>query len=84
MLEASGEITISDNTGGTADLVLNGGSIVSGVNPQFLDLADGTGNVHNHLEFDLTDSLVNSDDFGAYGLLVQLQSDHSPGDGTMT
>ena len=80
-LEASGRIAFEDNTGGTADLVLNGGFIESGDSPQFIGLADGNGNVHDHIVWDLLDDATAPT--GAYGLLVQLQSDFGPLDGTI-
>lgn len=78
-LEATGRIAFEDNTNSTPDLVLNGDSIESGVNPQFIGLADGNGNIHDHITWDLLDDA--SAPQGAYGLLVQLQSDFSPLDG---
>ncbi len=80
-LEASGRIVFEDNTFSTADLVLNGDSIESGVNLQFIDRANGGGNIHDHIVFDLLDDATAP--IGAYGLLVQLHSDFAPIDGNM-
>ncbi len=80
-LQATGRIAFLDNTGSTPDLILNGDSIESGVNPQFIGLADGGGNVHDHISWDLLDDA--SAPLGAYGMLVQLQSDFAPLDGNM-
>ena len=80
-LEATGRIAIEDNTVSTPDLVLNGSSIESGANPQFIGLADGNGNVHDHVVWDLLDD--DTAPTGAYGILFQLQSDFDPIDGNM-
>ncbi len=72
-LEATGRLAFRDNTAGTPDLVLNGSAIESGVTPQFIELADSGGEVHDHIVWDLLDD--NTAPFGAYGILVQLQSD---------
>ena len=81
MLEPLGRMAILDNTGSTADLILNATSIESGINPQFIDLGDGGGNIHDHVVFDLLDDATAPQ--GAYGLLFQLQSDFAPADGNM-
>ena len=81
-LESVGRFSISDNGGtGTADLVLNGASIESGVNPQLLGTGDGDGDIHDHISFDLLDDGSAPD--GAYGVLVQLQGDFDAPDGNM-
>ena len=72
-LEATGRLAFEDNTAGTPDLVLNGSAIESGVTPQFIELADSGGEVHDHIVWDLLDD--DTAPFGAYGILVQLQSD---------
>jgi hypothetical protein len=80
LLSATGRIGVQDNSSSTADLILQGNSIESGPNQQFLGTAIG-GAVHDHLIFDLLDD--STAPLGAYGLLVQLQSDFSsvPGNG---
>jgi hypothetical protein len=80
MLEAFGQIAVQDNTGSTADLFLNGGS-ASGPNPQFIQDADGDGNIHDHVIFDLLNE--GSSPAGAYGVLFRLQSDFAPANGSM-
>ena len=80
-LEASGRIAFEDNTGSTPNLILNGSQIESGVNPQFIGLASSGGNVHDHITWDLLDD--SSAPTGAYGILVQLQSDFSTLDGNI-
>ena len=78
-LEPSGELTIKDNSDETADLLLNGGSF-SGLNQQFLGLGEVVPNeeiLHDHLVIDLVDD---SAPRGAYGVLLQLESDLSPAD----
>ncbi len=72
-LEATGRIAFKDNTSGTPDLVLDGSIIESGVTPQFIALANSGGNVHDHITWDLLDDATAP--LGAYGILVQLQSD---------
>ncbi len=81
ILEDSGRLGIYDNSLSTADLILNGGAIESGPNPQFIGLGDVDGDVHDHLIVDLLDDGVAPD--GAYGVMFQLQSDFSVADGTM-
>lgn len=76
-LESGGRISIFDNTASTADLILFGTEIESGPNPQFLAVGGADQTVGDvHLEFDLLDD----ETIGAYGLLLQLQSDFD-GDG---
>lgn len=79
MLEALGRISILDNSSGTAHLVLNGSTIESGDNPQFIDRGDSVGDIHDHVVFDLLDD--GTAPAGAYGLLLQLQSDFATVDG---
>ena len=78
-LQALHRVSVLDNSGGTADLVLSGGIIESGDNPQFLGTGDSGGDIHDHVTFDLLDDATAP--FGAYGLLVQMQSDFNPVDG---
>jgi len=80
-LEATGRLGIYDNSGFTPDLFLDGASIESGVNPQFIGLGDIDGDVHDHLVVDLLDD--STAPLGAYGILFQMQSDFSIADGTM-
>ncbi|MFK7766151.1 MAG: PEP-CTERM sorting domain-containing protein [Mariniblastus sp.] len=80
-LEAVGRMGVYDNSGSTPDLILNGNSIESGVNPQFIGLGDIDGDVHDHVILDLLDD--DTAPLGAYGMMFQLQSDFSTGDGTM-
>ena len=80
-LEAAGRMGIYDNSSSTADLVLDGTSVESGVNPQFIGLADEDGDVHDHLIVDLLDDATAPE--GAYGLLFTMQSDFATGDGNM-
>lgn len=78
-LESAGRIGILDNSGATADLVLSGSSIESGDNPQFIDFGDSSGDIHDHVIFDLLDD--GTAPTGAYGLLLQFQSDFDAADG---
>lgn len=80
-LTAAGRLGIIDNSGATANLVLNGAGIESGLSNQFIGLGDSVGDVHDHVIVDLLDD--GSAPLGAYGVLVQLQSDFSPADATM-
>ncbi len=73
VLESTGRIAFKDNRSGTPDLVLNGPAIESEITPQFIERADNTGTVHDHITWDLLDDA--SAPLGAYGILVQLQSD---------
>ena len=79
-LEPSGRIAFKDNTIGTPDLVLDGDLIESGVNSQFISQASSTGFVHSHIRWDLLDDATAP--LGAYGILVELQSDYTY-DGTI-
>lgn len=72
-LSAFGGISIIDNTDSTADLVLDGQSIISGPNPQFIEQADAGGEIHDHVVFDLLND--GTAPFGAYGMLFELQAD---------
>ncbi len=86
LLEANGRLAVQDNSAGTADLILDGDSISSGVNPQFLglatDIGGGLGDIHDHVVMDLLDDVTAP--LGAYGILFQLQSDFaSNGFGSM-
>lgn len=80
MLEPSGRLSIVDNTDtGTDDLVLNGASIESGDNPQFLgvstpELGETVPEVHDHVIIDLLDDASALP--GAYGILLELESDN--------
>lgn len=80
-LTAIGRISVIDNSSGTANLVLNGGSIESGVNPQFLGLGDSLGDLHDHVVFDLLND--STAPLGAYGVLLRMQSDFDVADGNM-
>ena len=80
-LEAAGRMGIYDNSSSTDDLILSGGSVESGLNPQFLGLGDDHGDVHDHLIVDLLDDA--SAPNGAYGLLFTMQADFATGDGNM-
>ncbi len=80
-LESAGRIGIYDNSTSTADLILNGGAIESGVNPQFIGLGDDDGDVHDHLIVDLLDD--DTAPIGAYGIMFQLQSDLATADGSV-
>jgi hypothetical protein len=80
-LQAFGRIAIQDNSVSTADLILNGSSIEAGANPQFIDIADGAGNIHDHIIWDLLDD--GTSPLGAYGIMFRLQSDFAPADGAM-
>lgn len=79
-LEASGRISVIDNTTGTADLVINGGAVESGPIGQFIGAADSDDEVHDHVVFDLLDDA--SAPVGAYGMMFRLQSDFDA-DGNM-
>ena len=81
LLEAFGRIEVEGNQAATTDLVLNGSFIESGDNPQFVDLGDSGGDIHDHVIFDLLDD--GTAPFGAYGVMFQLQSDFDPADGNM-
>jgi len=70
---ASRRLMAMQNSASFDDLVINGTGFESGDNPVFIDFGDGTGNIHDHVFFDLLDD--GTAPFGAYGLLVQLESD---------
>ena len=80
-LQATGRIAFQDNTSSTEDLVLNGDMIESGDSPQFIRVADSGGDVHDHIVWDLLDD--DTAPLGAYGILVEMNSDFAPNDGTV-
>jgi len=80
-LEASGRLSLVDNTSSTGNLVLDGASIESGINPQFIGAGGSAGSIHDHIKIDLLDDAAAP--MGAYGILVQLQSDFAPTDGAI-
>jgi hypothetical protein len=80
-LQATGRVSLRDNSGATADLVLSGTSIESGEVEQFVDTASAGGAIHDHVVLDLLDE--GTAPLGAYGIMFQLQSDFSSPDGTM-
>jgi hypothetical protein len=77
-LTAAGRLGISDESGGTSDLILDGTSS-SGDPLQLIQIADPTGNIHEHVVIDLLDDQtlagVDTSLYGAYGVLFQLHSD---------
>ncbi len=82
-LEASAlrRMRAEQNSASFDDLVINGTGFESGDNPVFLGLGNASGNLHDHIFFDLLDD--DTAPFGAYGLLVRLESDfQSNGFGT--
>lgn len=80
-LDSSGRVALLDNSAGTNDLVLNGASIESGSLFQFIDAANSSGEIHDHVVLDLLDD--SSAPLGAYGVMFQLHSDFDSPDGTM-
>ncbi|QEG23948.1 PEP-CTERM sorting domain-containing protein [Mariniblastus fucicola] len=79
MLENSGRMSVLGNSTSVGDLFLNGGSIESGSTRQFIDAGDADQEIHDHVVFDLLDDA--SAPIGAYGLLMELESDFDA-DGT--
>ena len=69
LLGPTNQISIIDNSVGTEDLVL--GTSLSGDNPQYLGIEDLDGEIHDHVIFDLNDTMP----AGAYGIMLQLQTD---------
>ena len=68
----SATIVIEDNAGdNTIDLTV-GYTSLSGDNPQFIQMADGMGEVHSHIDFFLSEEA----EFGAYGFLFRLNTDN--------
>ena len=78
MLENTGRVAVQGNSSGVSDLVINGANVESGSTRQFIDSGGADQEAHDHVVFDLLDdstALV-----GAYGLLLELESDFD-GDG---
>jgi hypothetical protein len=75
MLEASASrrMLAEQNSGSFTDLVFNGVGIESGDNPIFLGAGNASGNLHDHILFDLLDDATAP--FGAYGVLFRLEAD---------
>lgn len=78
-LEADGRVAVIDNSSSTPNLILDGDEIVSGPELQFVDVANGIGDIHDHIVIDLLDD--STAPAGAYGVMFQLKADFSPGDG---
>lgn len=70
---ASRRMLAEQNSGSFDDLVINGLGFEMGDNPIFLAAGSASGDIHDHIFFDLLDDATAP--FGAYGLLVQLESD---------
>jgi hypothetical protein len=82
-IQAFGEIGITDNTGATMDLILDGDSVndTSFVRQWIDDADDNDGHVHKHLT--IIDLLDDDTPFGTYGIMFQLESDLADGSGTV-
>ncbi len=86
-LEASGRIAIKDNSIGTQDYVLNGASVESGQGDELQFIVESRsqnselpgGDFHRHIEYDLLDDATTP--HGAYGVMMQLESDYNAVDG---
>ncbi len=63
-------ITIDDNGGSSTSDLIVGNLDLAGDNPQFLQTADETGEIHTHINFTLSADAQ----FGAYGMLFRLAS----------
>lgn len=70
---ASRRFLAEHNFGSFTNLTFNGLNIESGQNPLALQVATGSGNIHEHIKFDLLDD--GTAPLGAYGVLVRLESD---------
>lgn len=67
---AAGSLGIDDFSTETENLILDGASILSGINRQVIGTDSGDGDVHNDLLFDLLED--GNAGLGGYGLLLQL------------
>ena len=73
MVPTDATITITDNAGtNTADLEV-GNLELMGPNPQFIQTADGLGEVHAHIDFALSEDA----EFGAFGFLARVTTSNS-------
>jgi hypothetical protein len=77
--ESSGSLAMLDNTGGTEDLLLTGGSMVSGDEWQYIARGDADGDIHDHIVVDFLDETNQ----GAYGVLFEVAADFDVTDGNM-
>ena len=76
MMPTDVTLTIEDNMGtNTSDSVI-GNLELLGDNPQFIQTADGIGEVHAHIDFTLSVE-AESQNFGAYGILFRLVTDNA-------
>ena len=81
-IEGSGRLAFRSNSSAAPSLTLNGGEIESGDTSRFVDfgrfsVANSSGfGLHRHLLIDLLDDATALP--GAYGVLVELQSDFGP------
>lgn len=86
-LEASGRLSFDRTLGSQDELVLDGDTVTSGETLRDVDfgrisIADSSGfGIHQHLMIDLLDDATAPP--GAYGVLMELQSDFFPNDGEM-
>lgn len=74
-LEASSSrrMLAQQNSGSFTDLIFNGVGIESGDNPVFLGAGNASGDLHDHILFDLLDDATAP--LGAYGVLFQMEAD---------
>jgi hypothetical protein len=72
MVPTEATITIDDNAGSNTDDLILGNLALTGDNPQFIQTADSQGEIHSHINFELSAEA----EFGAYGMLFRLVSDN--------
>jgi hypothetical protein len=70
---ASNRMAGEHNSGAFNTLFFNGLGIESGDNPLFLGAGSASGNLHDHILFDLLDDATAP--FGAYGVLFRMEAD---------
>ena len=78
MITAEGQFALYDNKTASSDLIIDG-DMLSGDNPQFIDVGNSGGAIHDHIVFDLLDEA--NAPVGAYAMLCRLQADFAPLDG---
>ena len=70
---AGAKIVIGDKPSGTLDVSASTTGPISG--PGVIAVADGDGHVHAHIDFTLEPQSLDTSEYGAYGLELQLTSD---------
>lgn len=72
---AGAQLVIGDNPSG--ELVVDAATVGPISGPGAIAQADSSGDVHTHIDFRLEPLTLSTGDYGAYGVLMQLTTDHA-------